>query len=192
MKASYSDEQIIQGIKDRENMILTYLYSEYQEEVIDFLITNKANRKEAEEVFQDSFVKFYQQIHKKDFVLRKSFDAYFKSICLNTWSSALKLKNKQNLTDIIPDEIDDTEMGFFFEYKNEQLRKLARKEFLKLGENCKRMLNMYYFQRKQMVEIAFLMDYKNAQIAMNKKYKCLVYLKELIINHPTFKSLINE
>jgi RNA polymerase sigma factor (sigma-70 family) len=192
MKASYSDEQIIQGIKDRDNMILSYLYSEYQEEVIDFIMTNKGSRKEAEGVFQDSFVKFYQKIHEKDFVLRKSFDAYFKSICLNTWGSEVKLKKKQSSTDIIPEEIDDMEMVLFYEYKNEQLRKIIRKEFLNLGENCRRMLKMYYFQRKHMIEIAFLMDYKNAQIAINKKYKCLVYLKELIEKHPTYKSLINE
>ncbi len=192
MKASYSDEQIIQGIKDRDNMILSYLYSEYQEEIIDFIMTNKGSRKEAEGVFQDSFVRFYKKIHEKGFVLRKSFDAYFKSICLNTWGSEVKLKKKQNSTDIIPEEIDDIEMILFYEYKNEQLRKIIRKEFLNLGENCRRMLNLYYFQRKQMIEIAYLMDYKNAQIAMNKKYKCLIYLKELIEKHPTFKSLINE
>ncbi len=192
MKITYSDEQIIQGILARDNLVLTYLYTEYQEKVIDFIMTNKGDRKEAEDVFQDSFVKFYQKIHKKDFVLKKSFDAYFKSICLNTWISALKLKNKQNLTDIIPEEIDDTEMVLFCEYKDEQMRNLARKEFLKLGESCRRMLNMYFFQKKQMDEIAYIMDYKNAQIAMNKKHKCLKYLKELIINHPTFKNLMNE
>ncbi|MBI5541381.1 MAG: sigma-70 family RNA polymerase sigma factor [Bacteroidia bacterium] len=192
MEASYSDEQIIQGIKDRNNMILYYLYSEYQEEIIDFIMTNKGSRKEAEGIFQDSFVKFYQKIHEKEFVLRKSFDAYFKSICLNTWVSEVKLKNRKSSTGVIPEEIDDTEMVLFYEYKNEQLRKIIGKEFSKLGENCRRILKMYYFQRKQMAEIAFLMDYKNAQIAMNKKYKCLIYLKELIEKHPTFKSLINE
>lgn len=192
MKASYTDEQIIQGIKSRENLVLAFLYSEFKEEVINYVIKNKGNKEEAEDIFHDAIVKLYRVIHQTDFVLKKTFDDYFKSICINTWISAVKTKNKQNSTDIIPEEIDDTEMVFFYEYRNEQLRKLTWKQYQKLNESCKKMLGLYYFKRKQMVEIAYLMDYKNAQIAINKKYKCLEYLKELIKTQPTYKSLINE
>lgn len=193
MKAVYSDEQIIQGIKTKDNMVLAYLYSEYEKEVIRYVITSKGTQNEAEDIFQDSMVKLFQKIHEKDFVLEKSFDTYFKSICINTWISFVKLKNRQNSINIIPEDIiDDTEITFFIKYKNEQLRELARKQYRKLGETCRKTLGLYYFERKQMVEIAYLMDLKNAQIAKNKKHRCLVYLKELIKSQPFYKSLMNE
>jgi RNA polymerase sigma factor (sigma-70 family) len=193
MKASYSDEQIIKGIKEKDNLVLAYLCSEYMKEITKYIINNKGNKDDAKDVFQDAIIKVYRVIYRKDFVLRKSFETYFKSICMNTWISAVKLKNKQNSTDIIPEDIiDDTEMVLLYEYKNEQLRKLIRKQYGKLGESCRKMLGLYFFKRKQMVEIAYRMDYKNAQIAMNKKHKCLIYLKELIINHPIFKNLLHE
>ncbi len=190
MKFPYSDEQVIEGIKARNGTVLRFLYSEYREKTIDYVTHNSGSVNEAEDVFQDAVVKAYQEIMKNDFVLKKTFNAYFMSICRNTWIYAVKLKNKQISPENFQKEL--TETNLFEEYKNEQLQKLTWNLFRQLNEDCQAVLDMYYFQKKAMIEIAYRMDYKNEQIAKNKKYRCLEYLKEQIKNHPVYKSLSNE
>jgi hypothetical protein len=48
-----------------------------------------------------------------------------------------------------------------------------------LGEPCKSLLEAYYLQKKNMVEIATEFGYTNADNAKNQKYKCLMRLKKL-------------
>jgi DNA-directed RNA polymerase specialized sigma24 family protein len=48
-----------------------------------------------------------------------------------------------------------------------------------LGEPCKSLLEAFYIQKKQMVEIAEEFGYTNADNAKNQKYKCLMRLKKL-------------
>jgi DNA-directed RNA polymerase specialized sigma subunit len=48
----------------------------------------------------------------------------------------------------------------------------------KLGENCQRILRLFYFEKKSMEVIAQEMEYTNAENAKNQKYKCLQQLKK--------------
>jgi DNA-directed RNA polymerase specialized sigma24 family protein len=49
----------------------------------------------------------------------------------------------------------------------------------KIGEPCKSLLEAYYLQKKNMLEIAADFGYTNADNAKTQKYKCLVRLKKL-------------
>lgn len=190
MKHHYSDEQIIEGIKTKNSHVLRFLYSKFRKKVINYVVHNSGNINEAEDVFQDSIIKTFKETQKQDFILKNTFEAYFMNICRNTWIYAVKLKDKKIKTEIFHEEFE--EINLFDEYKNEQIQKLTWKQFRLLKEDCQAVLEMYYFQEKAMTEIAYRMDYKNEQIAKNKKFKCLEYLRELLKNHPIYNSLTNE
>ncbi|MBC7510682.1 MAG: sigma-70 family RNA polymerase sigma factor, partial [Ferruginibacter sp.] len=49
----------------------------------------------------------------------------------------------------------------------------------KIGEPCKSLLDAYYLQKKNMLEIAGEFGYTNADNAKTQKYKCLVRLKKI-------------
>jgi DNA-directed RNA polymerase specialized sigma24 family protein len=52
-----------------------------------------------------------------------------------------------------------------------------------LGEPCKSLLEAYYLDRKNMLEIAQSFGYTNADNAKNQKYKCLMRLKKIFFAH---------
>ena len=60
----------------------------------------------------------------------------------------------------------------------------------KLGEACRKLLQLKLYQRKSMEEIRVLMGFKNDQIARNKHYKCKKELKRLALEDPVLKRLI--
>jgi RNA polymerase sigma-70 factor (ECF subfamily) len=48
-----------------------------------------------------------------------------------------------------------------------------------LGDPCKRILELYYYYKKSLIEIADMLEYKNTDTVKNLKYKCLGRLRKL-------------
>lgn len=58
----------------------------------------------------------------------------------------------------------------------------------KMGPPCKTILELYYYQRLKMEQIALQLDYKNTDTVKTKKYKCIKRLQSLFSNHKMMKS----
>jgi hypothetical protein len=59
---------------------------------------------------------------------------------------------------------------------------MMEKAMLNLGEPCKSLLEAFYIQKKNMVDIARSFGYTNADNAKNQKYKCLMRLKKIFFD----------
>ena len=81
-----------------------------------------------------------------------------------------------------------------------QAEREAKQEMMKLveslGEVCKKILVLFYYEGLSMKEILNSMDYENEQVVRNKKYKCLKQLTEMINEDPirkeNLKNLFHE
>ena len=49
-----------------------------------------------------------------------------------------------------------------------------------LGETCKKILVMFYYEELSMKEILDRLDYENEQVVRNKKYKCLKQMEQML------------
>jgi DNA-directed RNA polymerase specialized sigma24 family protein len=56
-----------------------------------------------------------------------------------------------------------------------------------LGEHCKKILLLFYYENQPMKTILEQMHYESEQVVRNKKYKCLKQLEMLIEENPTLK-----
>jgi RNA polymerase sigma factor (sigma-70 family) len=95
-------------------------------------------------------------------------------------------KKTAELTEDVSDSYTDTQ------HESEELQQRARQEEEKvkhlrlmqqaidlLGEPCSKLLELYYFEDKSMVEIAEEMDYNNSDTTKNQKYKCIKRLRKI-------------
>ena len=57
-----------------------------------------------------------------------------------------------------------------------------------LDEACQRVLLLFYYERQAMKRIAELMHYSSAQVAKNKKVKCLEKLRQKSRRAEIFKT----
>jgi RNA polymerase sigma factor (sigma-70 family) len=189
MSDNYSDLNIIDGLKEGNCKILEFLYCEYRNEVQSYVTKNSGSLRDAEEVLHEAIIKAYKTIKKDDFYLRKTFRSYFISIYRNTWINTAKIKNKKVSYFELKKSIDFNINEEDEELRSEFLNNLIQEKLILLGDNCRKVLTMYYYEEKSMSEIAYLMEYKNVQIAKNKKYKCLEYLKKIVNNNNTIKKI---
>jgi hypothetical protein len=58
----------------------------------------------------------------------------------------------------------------------------------RLGESCKSLLTMVYYENLSYKEILERTHFESEQVIRNKKYKCMKELTDLIKDNPTLKN----
>jgi RNA polymerase sigma factor (sigma-70 family) len=61
-----------------------------------------------------------------------------------------------------------------------------------LGETCKQILVLYYYENNSMKQILENLHYENEQVVRNKKYKCLKQLEQTLNANPNLKKTLKN
>ncbi len=189
MKEYYSDEQLIHGLRTRDNQVLTNLLKEYYPKIEKYITKNKGTKQEADDVFQETIKIMFKVVRNKNFKPKKTFNAYITTLYQNIWKNEVKQKSDHTTSDIFPETLEYEETDTNEEIKQEKLRKLASEEYQKLDKEQRTLLDMYYFKKKTMAEIAYKMDYKNTDSAKTLKHNAIIKLKEKIKATALYKRL---
>ncbi|PKP21358.1 MAG: hypothetical protein CVU05_06945 [Bacteroidetes bacterium HGW-Bacteroidetes-21] len=185
MRDIFSEEDIIKGIKSHDKRIINYLYQKYYIKIKNYVVSNSGTISESEDILQDSIIIIFRRLRKKGFKLTGSFDAYFTNVYRNIWKCHTKQKKQHILLDYFPEDSVLYDNEILKMYEQEQLHKIIADKFKVLEKDCQQVLKMFYIFNRSMKEIAFSLEYKNEQIAKNKRYRCLGYLKTLVKSQMT-------
>jgi len=195
MKLFFPDSKIIEALKSSDdhevNKIFRYLYRTYYGMALQFVRSNKGNESDAEDVFQDALVGFYQNVRKGIFRGDSSVKTYLYSMIRNQWLVRLK-KNRRNIPMENPD-FDATDAHFLQnENPAKTLTELVDSMLEQVGDRCREILKLYYFDNLSMREIARLADFDNENSAKTQKYKCIQRIIRVIADKPELKKVIFE
>src|SRR5688500_15180922 len=150
-----------------------------------FIKTHGGNEDEARDVFQESLLVFYRNTLKPEFALTSSITTYLYAICKYIWKDELKKKNRNvnfEVTDT-PDEV--------YDYQQEELKYKWLDQLLHaLGDKCRDILQLLYYQKKSMEEVAERLGYTGVDSVKTQKYKCLERAREMAAE-PGVKAEIN-
>ena len=196
---SPSDEEIIAAIKKNKNLNETvrYLYQAHFDSLANFIRTNSGRQEDAEDYFQETLAVFINIVHRDKFRGDSSIKTFLHSIMRNLWLNELKRRNKALARETVYFEQSEKETSNEQHtiHESETTRQVLAL-FDRLGENCKKILVMFYYEDKTMKEIALAMDYDNEQVARNTKYKCSRKLTDLLDSSPgmkeSFKNLLSN
>ena len=61
-----------------------------------------------------------------------------------------------------------------------------------LGESCRKILLLFYYENLSMREILASTEYENEQVLRNKKYKCLKRLEQMVNTNPALKETLKN
>ena len=83
-KLKYTNEELISALKMSDDKAWTFIDKEYRKIAIGMFFNKGGDKKDFENVFQDSIITFYEKINKEDFKLNresKSNQYYSTSSC---------------------------------------------------------------------------------------------------------------
>ncbi len=181
----------IKGIKNRDNRILKIIYKEHFTLIKSFIIKNSGTIDDARDVFQEAIIVIYRYTKKDNFKINCSFETFLYSICRTIWLNNLRNKKiRSNKLDDIREYItftatDDDQIEESAEYK------LYQKHFQKLGDECKKLLQLFY-DKVPYKEIAKRMNYSSIGLVKKKKFKCKEFLLKSIREDPEYELLIEK
>jgi RNA polymerase sigma factor (sigma-70 family) len=176
-----TEDEFIEAIRNNNEFIMNKLYKTYYPMIEHFVVTNGGLAEEAKDIYQEAFIILYENLQEPDFQLTCKIKTYIYSVCRRLWLKRFSYKTKYqgDLTDseeFLPLEEDENieEHDLLFGIMEDSLNKL--------GEPCRTILEDYYINDFNMVQIAAKMGYTNADNAKNQKYKCLMRLKKIAEN----------
>ncbi|MDJ1466359.1 sigma-70 family RNA polymerase sigma factor [Cytophagaceae bacterium DM2B3-1] len=181
-----SDENIIARIRQGDESKLMAIYRAYRNDFIFWAMRHfSCNEEIAKDVFQVAITIFYENIMSgKLSKLSSSVKTYLFAIGKNKLhenqvARERDLKIQQFEQDKIKDGFQLENMEGETSEEKEGMYKMLEKALVELGEPCRSVLEMYYYQDLSIEELATKMDYKSTDSAKTQKYKCLTRLKKI-------------
>lgn len=183
----YDDVELIAAInsKTESDSAILFIYQQYSETVSSFIINNGGSQQDADDIFQETVIAFVDIAQKNNYRKEAGVKTFLVAIARNLWYKEIKKKERSGYRDKVfeigrgKEEIDVSH-----DISDREMKKELRELLDKLGESCKKILMLFYYENQSMKEIVDQLHYENEQTVRNKKYKCLKELTEMVKMNP--------
>ena len=174
---------LIEGDSDK----IVVIYKDNFSAVKKFVLQNKGDVADAEDVFQKALLQITVRYKRQEFQINTSFNAYLYTVCKNLWRRELnKSKNKVTNNEVIELVSEDKDSSLaYLELKRQEL---FVKKLGEISENCKRILTLF-FAKTPYSEIVESTDYNSETVVRQRVFKCKKKLTELIKSDVKYNSL---
>jgi RNA polymerase sigma factor (sigma-70 family) len=178
------DQELIRRIRDGDEEVLIHIYETNRKGFLEFAARFGIEKEDVLDIYQDSIVAFYENARncKLDF-LKSTVTTYIFAIGKYKIYGLLK-KNKNEIPlEGISDEliVNETE-----EYVPDEQAKRLQIAFRMLGNKCREVLTMFYYEGRKLQEIQKKMNYESKDVMKSQKSRCLKKLKELVANNEKY------
>lgn len=173
-----SSKLIVNRIKHGDREVLVELYKQNEAMIMKYIREQKGRPEDAEDLLQDALVVLWQNARKSDFTLSVKPSTYIYAVVKNLWLKGADKRNRMDSEDKIPVDVpsgfnpSDSEMDF----------SIVRSMLNKMGETCRQVLLMFYFDGFDMQTIAQANNFANADVAKAKKHQCMKELERMVVS----------
>jgi RNA polymerase sigma factor (sigma-70 family) len=162
--------------------LLKQMYAEHYPWLEKYVRQNSGNDSDAQDVFQESIAAAWMNLKQGRFEGDKAqFSAYLRQICRYKWINQLRSSARSKM--IYNDALLEQEVGNNgYEALKDELQQssLLQQCFMQLGAKCKQVLQLFYYKRKPLGEIADGMGNTEDSIK-TIKYRCMMQLRKLFL-----------
>lgn len=171
-----NDSALLEQLRRGDNKSFAFLYKDCFSLINSYVTSNRGNREDAEDIFQEASIVLLHKIKQSDFILTSSLKTYLYAIAKNLWLKKIRDTKEinTNSTDFLENSPSD-----FCEVSNESdtVEKVTT-WLTKITLNCQRILKGLFFYNESMESLMRKMGWKNKHTAANQKYKCIQQMKE--------------
>jgi len=175
-----SDEEVLRALRSNRQDALKHVYKTIYPSVLSYIRNNSGSEDEAQDIFQEAMIVFYQKASQEEFKLSAAIKTFVFAVSKNLWLKKLRDTKRHtdigNYENVLTDDQSEKELT-----EHQEKVKTSLVNFLnELGHPCRKLLVLYYYEKKSMDEISQDMGYSNSNSAKNQKYKCLQRLKKSV------------
>ena len=199
---NFPDAEIVANLRSGKRMEETVksIYRSHFEGLSRYITQNSGSRQDAEDIFQEVLVSFIELVKKDKFRGESSIKTFLFSMNRHTWLNELKRKGRAMAREERYVRMDspgekgqervEMDTGHLVADREEKATIAAL--VAALGETCRTILLLFYYENLSMKEILEATDYENEQVVKNKKYKCLKQLEKMLNEKPHLKKSLKN
>ncbi|HQV06406.1 MAG TPA: sigma-70 family RNA polymerase sigma factor [Chitinophagaceae bacterium] len=187
---NFPDSELLADIRDRHKLdkAVRVLYQSYFDSLSWYVLNNSGNIQDAEDIFQEVIVLFIDLVQKNKFREESTIKTFLYALNRHAWLNELKKRGRTLAREEKYENEKDQTTADMSRLMVEREEKAAILKLVSdLGENCKKILLLFYYENLSMKEITEQTNYENEQVVRNKKYKCLKALEKMINENPPLK-----
>jgi len=192
---NFPDSELVENLRSGQRMdeSVKAIYRSHFESLCWYIMNNSGSRQDAEDIFQEVVVNFIDMVQKDKFRGESTIKTFLFSLNRYTWLNELKRRGRAMAREEKYErgqervEMDTSHFIADREGKSEVLKIVGE-----LGETCRKILLLFYYENMSMKEILEVTDYETEQVVRNKKYKCLKQLEQMIMEKPFLKETLKN
>ncbi len=198
-RTSLSDDEILEALNGAEKEQVRGMKSllgdgKLKKQIVSFVISAGGNEYDAEEIYSDAMIKFWQNVMAGKFRGESKISSYVFGISKFQYLNKIrdqKVKTEEWKKDIEESGFTMEDQMIEKEYGKEMVQ-AVRRWMDKMSEVCKKVLEMYYWRKYNMKRVAHEMKYGDEQTAKKTVHRCRKQLRNIIKKDPVNMQAINS
>ncbi len=195
LNRNLTDQELLEKIKSKSdlNLALGQLYAAHYGMLERYIIQNSGSADDAADLIQEVMLVFVRLVSEEKYRGEASIKSVLYSICRNLWITELrKKKSTEARHERYEGEKDQLESDISSQISKNENLKFVMDLFEKLGQKCKQILTLFYFEELPMKEITEKLEFSSEQVLRNKKYKCLQSLTDQVKSSPALSQSLQK
>jgi len=191
---SLKQEEIIQRIiSGNTDGVLDFLYKNLLSKVRSYIAKNNGSKDEANDIFQDAVIVFFEYVRKGKFDTSKSIEGFIYTVARNLWVDKIRRERKVvRLNDIDLNTEPQESFDVLKDILDKEKRSAMSALFNLLGSGCKELMYYQLYEKLSMKEISEKLGFSNENVAKTKNYKCKQRFAEILKANPNLIQIIKN
>jgi RNA polymerase sigma factor (sigma-70 family) len=175
-----SDARILAKIREGDEAGLTELYRSSKRPVTAYVIRNGGGTDDADDMLQESLIILWERVRSGKFELSARLETFVIGTVKNLWLRRLARMRREKPGGGDPESMPDGNPSALDELVNDERSEAVGEALDALGDPCRALLLMFYWEELPMERIAERLGFANANTAKAKKYQCKKALEALL------------
>ena len=167
-----SDAMILDLIRKGDEEALVRLYESNRKPIAAYITRNNGTTEDARDVLQESLVILWERIRTGKFEYKAQLSTFIYATAKNLWSQRLRQKKHLSSVEIDPEAHEDQSPSVLDTLIATEQVEMIREALGAIGEQCRKLLLLFYWEEQSMEEIAVQLGFANADTVKAKKYQC--------------------
>ena len=183
-----TDSQLLLGIMQNDEQAWRHIYHNMRMGFASILVqefaTYRLQKQDIEDIFQESLLVLMNKIKSGGMIIPREGAIFSYLVQIGKFTACNFLRKRNHLSSADAVTILDkqhyvAEGDMATQEKQEAQNEFLDRVFDSMPAECKRLLMLFYWERKPMDDIASILGMRNADSAKTKKSKCMNKFKEI-------------
>ena len=174
------DARILDLIRNGDEESLVILYEANRAPIEAFMRRNSGSVEDAEDALQDALIVLWERVRTGTYRHEAKIGTFLYATVRNMWLRRLSRRRKEVPGKFQVEEPPSDDATVLETMIQEEETTTVRQALDLLGEPCRRLLLLFYWEEQSMEHIALQLGFANPETAKSKKYQCKKALQDLM------------